>query len=181
MTERTIRIGVTLASLLVPSLTIGFDNMWAWFGIFAIIHVGYGFMKAMITDVVKAKVKQRPIQLPTYGEEPLKQYWINTDMETGEGREALDIEVPLEVRKWADESNKWTDSVFGQNGAIVIVIGAVPNLNVSEDTPNPFHVAYTMSKQMDTLLFIEMVNSFNSQVPVLLASQGMTPEVQDGD
>lgn len=181
MTENTIKIGVGLAALLIPSLTVGFDNMWAWFGIFAIIHVAYGFTKAAVADWVKSREAKAPTNLPTYGEEPMRQQWINTDSLTGEGREALDIEVPLEVRKWAEGSNEWTDHVFDRDGSIVIVIGAVPNLTVNEDTPNPFHVAYTMSKQMDTLLFIEMVNSFNSQVPVLLASQGMTPEVQDGD
>lgn len=162
---------------------VGFSNPLAWFGMLCLLALVGGFVSAIIQGVFIGW--RRGIEKQTLAkhgiEANVKQGWLNTDYATGEGREALEIEVPLEVRKWAEHANEWADKEFGANGSITILIGAVPNMNVCEDTPAPFHMTYTMSKHMHPMLFCEMVNSFNMQVPTLMASQGMNPDVEDGD
>lgn len=114
-------------------------------------------------------------------EEPVPS-WTSTDMETGAGREMLEIEVPPEVRRWAKDSNDWLNSIFAHEGALCVVIGAVPNSLPPEErteyTQMPFHMTYTMSKNMNPILFVEMVNSFNRQLPVLFASQDIDVDIE---
>lgn len=93
----------------------------------------------------------------------------------GDLREALEIEVAPELKKWASESEKWLDSLHLDTGAMCIVIGAVPNGMEPEDRDEregPFHFAYTMHPGMHPVLTVALVNAFVRQFPAMAEANG---------
>ena len=160
--------------------------IYAYIGAFACyvgtVYILTSFLQGFFTGFERYVLKKHGVIQPESDSQPS---WTSTDMETGQGRELLEIEVPPEVRRWAKESNRFLKELFNTQGAMCVVIGAVPNNLPPEErnefTELPFHMTYTMSGNMNPLLFADMVNSFNCQLPALLASQGIDAEIKEDD
>lgn len=174
--------GVLTSYCLVASASPFNRDVYAYIGAFTAYAGNVWLITVFLQGVMKgyerAVLKKHGI-IPEV--EPVPS-WTSTDMETGAGREMLEIEVPPEVRRWAKDSNDWLNGLFDRQGAMCVVIGAVPNTLAPEDrneyTQMPFHMTYTMSKNMNPILFTEMVNSFNRQLPALFASQEMDADIE---
>lgn len=145
-------------------------NPFGWIGLMLtglfLGHIVYSFCKGAYDGFKYGRPAETEVLLgqPTVKEEVNGSMWLVTDLATGDGREGLPIEVPTNVKQWAEEMNTTLDNAHAKYQSPGIVIGMLED----KENPGHFHYTYTMSRMMHPLDFVAMVNAFNHQVNTLM-------------
>lgn len=99
---------------------------------------------------------------------------VTRDTWMSNGREALDIEVPLYVRAWNKVVRKSLDDIDGELNTQTIIMSLIPKPDVDPDEELPFGTAFICSVNMNpvifTILMAELNKSYDETLSCLMTN-----------
>ena len=144
----------------VTAGVVGLGVCW-----FAVSNILGGFFKAMRDDWKGRKNTKVIFALDERHdmvEEVPDITWINGDQQ---GRELLDIEVPLHIRKVHLKVDKWASKMYEQEGVLMMTILAIP-----APEEGVWDSTYIVSREFNPDVLLGVVQEFGDNFPAFFES-----------